>query len=385
MCRQETPFFSLHKQIDQAFDPMKNRRLRIMSARNALLVCAVFLAGCQTTNFFQAESMPSSLRLIAQSNPQEVDLSRLASATGGSQTIGAGDVLDVAISVGLSADDQTIIPVRVGDDGRAILPHIGAVNVAGIQPSAAGALIRGEAVSRGLYPNPIVTVSFKERKMNRVRVLGAVKEPGTYELSPEASDVVSAIAAAQGLAENAGENVEVRNPDFSNAGVGRGRQSPYSSVSQTSSSGGEGTGGNSYSINLISASKTVGNEYTVADGGVVMVEKRDPAPIQVIGLVRDPGSYDFPIGKPLTVLGALALADGVSNQLADKVYVIRPLANGGDPAVVNVSIRKAKRSGKSNIVLGPGDIVSVQETPGTVFMEALQLIRFGVSGSAPLF
>ena len=116
-----------------------------------------------------------------------------------------------------------------------------------------------------------------------------------------------------------------------------------------------------------------------------MVEKRDPAPIQVVGLVRDPGEYEFPIGKPLTVLGAIALADGVSNQLADKIYVIRPVANSGNPAVINVSIRRAKKSAKSNIILGPGDVVSVEQTPGTVFMEALQLIRFGVSGSAPLF
>ena len=139
-------------------------------------------------------------------------------------------------------------------------------------------------------------------------------------------------------------------------------------------------------MNLISASKAVGgNQYNVSDGGVVMVEKRDPAPIQVVGLVRDPGEYEFPIGKPLTVLGAIALADGVSNQLADKIYVIRPVANGGNPAVINVSIRRAKKSAKSNIILGPGDVVSVEQTPGTVFMEALQLIRFGVSGSAPLF
>ena len=32
-----------------------------------------------------------------------------------------------------------------------------------------------------------------------------------------------------------------------------------------------------------------------------------------------------------------------------------------------------------------GDVVSVEQTPGTVFMEALNLIRFGISGNTTLF
>lgn len=354
----------------------------MMNACITLAGSLMFLTGCQTTNMYQAETMPSSLRLMAQSNPQEVDLSRLASTTGGSETIGPGDVLELTISASLSAEDQVMIPVRIGDDGSATVPDIGRVQLAGVEPQAAESLIRLEAINRGLYRNPTVTVSFAHRKTNRVRVLGAVNVPGTYELPPEASDVVSAIAAAEGLAENAGEHVEVRNPDFTNAGVGRGRLSPYSSVGLTKE---QEPQQRSYTVNLISASRSVGNQYSVADGGVVMVEKRDPAPIQVVGLVNDPGYYDFPIGKPLTVLGAIAMADGVSNQLADKVYVIRPLSSGGDPAVVKVSIRRAKRSGKSNIILGPGDIISIEQTPGTVLMEAMQLIRFGISGTAGLF
>ena len=359
---------------------MKNRSLRPTIAWTAVLACSVFLTGCQTGNLYQAESMPSSLRLIAQSNPQEVDLSRLASATGGNETIGPGDVLELTISASLSKDDQVMIPVRVADDGTATIPDIGRVNLAGVEPQAAESLVRLEAINRGLYRNPTVTVSFAHQKTNRVRVLGAVKEPGTYDLPPGASDVVSAIAAAQGLAENAGANVEIRNPSARNQP--RGPINPYATVSE--SAGSEG-GMRSYTVDLISASKTTGNQYTIEDGGVVMVEKRDPAPIQVLGLVKDPGHYDFPIGKPLSVLGAIAMADGVSNQLADKIYVIRPLAGGNDPAVVQVSLRKAKKSGRSNIILGPGDIVSVEQTPSTVLMEAMQLIRFGISGSAPLF
>ncbi len=346
---------------------------------------AVLLAGCQSGNHYYAQSMPRSLRLTAQSNPQEADLSRLASATGGSQTIGRGDVLEVSIAASLSKDDQFKMSVRVADNGTATLPDIGPVSLAGVEPQAAEALIAQEAVTKGFYRNPTVTVSYLSRKMNRVRVLGAVKEPSTYELPPGESDVVSAIAAAGGLAENAGENVEIRNPNHGSSGrrpvVAGDPSTPYSTVSATAPENGM----KSYTINLVSAAKAGTSTYVIEDGGVVMVEKRDPAPIKVGGLVHKPDEYDFPVGKDLTVLGAISLAGGTSNQLADKVFVIRPLVNSKDPAVIQVSLRKAKKMGRENILLGPGDIVWVEQTSGTVFMEALQLIRFGVSGSAPLF
>lgn len=156
-------------------------------------------------------------------------------------------------------------------------------------------------------------------------------------------------------------------------------------MTQASHATESGGGMTSYSVDLVSATASTENSYYVHDGGVVMVEKRDPAPINVTGLVNRPDTYPFPVGKDLTVLGAIAMAGGRSNQVADRVFVIRPLANSSEPAVIEVSLHKAKRSGKSNIRLGPGDTVTVEQTPTTVLFEALKLIRIGVSGTAGLF
>lgn len=351
------------------------------------VLIGVGVAGCRAPNHFMAEKMPASLRLAAQANPQEVDLSRLASATGGSETIGPGDVLEVSIAAGLSANDKVEIPVRVANDGTGSLPDIGTIQLAGFAPEAAESLIRMEAIKRDLYHNPTVTVTIKHVRMNRIRVLGAVKEQGTVHLPPNASDVVSAIAAAGGLADNAGTRVEIRNPSRPASAdppaVAADGSPVVSPVSSTSAGGGSRM--NSYTIDLISAAKEGDGSYMVEDGGVIMVEKRDPLPITVTGLVRKADQYPFPIGKDLTVLQAIAMAGGTSNQLADKVYVIRPLTNTQDPAVIQLSIRTAKKSGDSNIKLGPGDVVSVEQTPATVLMEVLQIIRFGVNSSVGLF
>ena len=364
-----------------------------------LLIC-LMLTGCQASNHYYAadsawgQKMPETLRLAKRSNPQTVDLSRLASGTGGSETIGVGDVLEVQIAAGLSEDDQSTMAARVANDGTISLPMIGVLNIAGVEPQGAESLIRAEAIRRQLYHNPTVTVTVTHQRMNKVRVLGAVKAPGLYELPPNASDVVSAIAAAQGLEKDAGQHVEVRNPYRATAterpAVAGMNSQPFSnasstSVSSTNTAGSAENGMNSYSIDLISAAKAGDGQYIVQDGGVVMVEKRDPAPIYVGGLVKSAGRYDYPIGQDLHLLDAISLAGGMSNQLANKIYVVRPVVGQKDPAVIEISYRDAKRSADSNILLGPGDVVSVEQTPGTVFMEALNLIRFGISGNTALF
>lgn len=141
----------------------------------------------------------------------------------------------------------------------------------------------------------------------------------------------------------------------------------------------------SYTIDLVSAARSGEGQYLVEDGGIVMVEKRDPPPIFVQGLVRNANQYEYPIGKELRLLDAISLAGGMSNQMADKIFVVRQVEGQTEPVLIQSSWRRAKRSSEANIRLGPGDVVSVEQTPGTVFMDVLNIIRFGVTGSTTLF
>lgn len=360
---------------------------------NGLFWSAVFmviLAGCQTTNHFKAENLPTRLRAPKQVNAQELDLSAFATASSNSDEIVPGDILEVAISASLNQDDQTVIPVSIQDDGTAMLPEIGIVKLAGYEPQAAEAMIRHQAVTKQLYRNPTITVSIKQKKVNKVRVLGGVISPGSYELPPGSSDIVAAIAAAGGLSESAGENVDVRNPRTISAQrrstvVDNSSLKPYSVVSNSKEVPVQQA---SFRVNLASASVAETNSYYVDNGGVVMVEKRNPAAINVQGLVKKPDIYDFPIGKDVTVLSAISMAGGTSNPLANKIFIVRQTDNSNsEPAVIEVSLRKARRSGRkiSNPRLQPGDTVFVEQTPQTVIFEALQLIRIGVNGTAGIF
>lgn len=347
----------------------------------------LLVSGCQSAdNFYHARSMPKSLRIAASQNAQKVDLARLQAVGGNSDEIGPGDFLEVSIAVSLKKDDQIVVPARVGNDGTATIPNLGKVKLAGEVPQTAELIIARELINLGIYRNPAVTVHVAHKKMNRISVVGAVESPMVVELPPNSSDVVSAIAAAGGLAENASADVTIRNPRSSTPRPSRpaiagGLSSPYSTVSDSQ----DVTSDEPFTFNLVSATQSGAVPELIQDGGVVMVNKHDPEPISVTGLVRASGTFDYTIDKPPTVLGAIALAGGRSNQLADKVFVIRPTSQTGQKAVIQVSLRRAKRNPKEDLILGPGDIVSVEQTPSTVLLEAFQLIRFGISGSAGLF
>ena len=201
--------------------------------------------------------------------------------------------------------------------------------------------------------------------------------------------VLSAVSAlaqddAGGLADDAGTNIEIRNvmtrdEALTEAIAATGPDSTQK-ISQTGYSSTLATP-RSVNIDLISAAQSGANDYFVGDRGVVMVEKRDPKAIFVTGLVRNPGRIEFPQGEDLRLLDAVSLAGYTSSQVAQKVYIIRQPSPDVQPIVIQASLWKAKHDPNHNVLLAPGDTVSVEHTVATVVMEALNMIRVGVTSS----
>ncbi len=352
------------------------------------LLSSVALCGCASTDVIQADNMPQWLQAPMIENPKTLDLSRLATGTYGNDTIDRGDVLEVTINAGLNTRDSVTIPVRVSENGMASLPVVGDVPVQGLDLESSEAAIAATCIQRGIYRSPHVTVTMKRQRMNRIMVGGAVKTPGTYPLPRGSADLLSALAAAGFLADNAGTGIEIRNAAGTNAAVQPDRianglpganniaQTGYSQNLSTVSKSSQ-----SLQVDLVSATKSGANAYPLGDGAIVMVERRDPPPVEIMGLVKKPDTYEYPIGKSLTLLGAISKAGGVSNLGANKVYIVRHLAGQPKPTVIEASIRAAKRGGVENLKLAPGDVVSVEQTPTTVLLETFNIIRFGVGTS----
>lgn len=366
--------------------PQSSRR-RFVFAWTCLASC-VALCGCASTEVIQANNIPQWLQAPAIENPKTLDLSRLATGTYGDDTIDRGDVLEVTINAGLSTKDNVTIPVRVTESGMASLPVVGEVPVLGLDLESSEAAIAATCVQRGIYRSPHVTVTMKRQRMNRIMVGGAVKNPGWYPLPRGNSDLLSALAAAGFLAENAGTGIEIRNATGTTGGIQPDRIAMglpgAGSVAQTGHSQSVSAAprtSQSLRVDLVSATKGSAGAYPLGDGAIVMVERRDPPPIQIMGLVKKPDTYEYPIGTDLHLLGAIAKAGGVSNIGANKVYIIRQVSAQAKPTVIEASLRAAKRDSSENLKLAPGDVVSIEQTPTTVFLETLSFIRFGIGTS----
>ncbi len=349
-----------------------------------LLAWLLVATGC-SMGTYRASSLPPELQAVPTANARTVDLSRFAIPATSSERIDRGDVLEVSISAGLGAEETVTFPVRVNDRGIANLPIIGSLELAGLELEGAEAAIAAACIHRGLYRSPHVTVTMKRQRINRVMVVGAVKEEGVYELPRGASDLLAAIVAAGGLADDAGTVVEIRDPRRGRRHRTDGESGTRDAIAMTGHStepletAEESTPG-VIRVDLASATSR-GESHYVDDGSVVIVERRDPQPLQVLGLVRKPGRYDYPVGHNLHVLDAIALAEGVSSPVADKIFVIRQKPGQPNPAVIQVSLKRAKRQAGENILLMAGDIVSVEQTPATILMDAIRLINFGIGAS----
>lgn len=361
------------------------------------MLLAITMTGCMHQNMYRAADLPAHLMAPQIDNPQTIDLTRLAINQTGTRLIDKGDVLELTIAAGLSKDDTTTIPVRVNDRGHAEIPVIGSVPVAGLEPEGAEAAIAAVCVQKGLYRSPLVTVSMLRQRVNRITVIGAVKEQGVFSIPRRSSDLVAALVAAGGLASDAGTAIEIRQP------VGTG-DSPRAR-DYIAAFGADGVmpaghseaepdlnGGAQWSqrpriirVNLSQAAEDGTQGYALADGAIVRVEKRDPMPIHVMGLVSKPGRYEYPVAEEMRLLDVIAQAGGLTSAVADKIYVIRKVGSKKNSVVIVASLRKAKHDQRENLRLTPGDIISVERTPATVAFSAIQLINVGAGASIPLF
>ena len=356
-----------------------------------ILGASVVLAvgGCAHNTY--KPPLPGNLAAPLRPRVDASSLKRLAQPAIPSELIEPGDLLEVTVDSGYGEQPVRTTPIWVREDGTARIPLIGGVSVVGLTPEQAGSLIAATGVESAMYvdPYPFVTVERKKQHTNQVWVIGeGVEEPGVKSLPQHSSHLLGAIVAAGGLSETASSEIEIiRN---SAADPLLAPHGPRMAGALPADPAGYGaTGLAQPRVVLVSLTDTTPqqrSEYQLQDGDTVVVKERDPGTIHVLGLVKNAGEFELPPDRDVYLLNALAMAVERTSQLADKVYVIRQLPGQEEPARIVLSVWNAKRNGAHNIRLAPGDVVTVEETPITFVLDMAQkFIRFGLSGSVPLF
>jgi polysaccharide biosynthesis/export protein len=350
----------------------------IVRTMGIVLGVGIGAGGC--AHQYQAAKLPVEYVAPSRTKLDSLDLSRLADYSTRREVVDRGDVLDVSMVTDYSKLKSETTPLRVADDGSVNVPLVGPVRVIGLRVEEAEREIARAAVGRGVFRDPCITVTMKQERTNHVTVVGAVVEPGTYELPRGSTSLMTAIVAAGGLMTDAGAELEIRHRSpAASVDVPRVAQGGGQLVSCQQTSAAE----NVVHVDLVSAAREGKGGFGLDDGDVVYVSKKTLKPIYVLGLVRKPGEYQLPANQDLRVLDALALAGGVSNSVADELLIIRQVPGQGEPVKISATLQSAK-TGRDNLTLAPGDTLSVEQTPATVVVDAVQtFFRIGFTAGIP--
>ncbi|MBW3597813.1 MAG: polysaccharide biosynthesis/export family protein [Planctomycetes bacterium] len=291
------------------------------------------------------------------------------------EQIFVGDVLEVSIVTGLDRQAPNQWMLRVAEDGTINVPLVGPVRVDGMVLPHAEFAVRDTSVARGIYRSPQVSVRLADRRAIRVSVVGEVEEPGDYDVPVAQADLLAAISLAGGLkSETAGEIIEVTHPASLHAVQHTGYPgAPPGELNKRT-----------ITVNLRDVTEGRGGDFHLENGSVVMVKKRPPRKFSVVGLVKSPGQFEGLNEQDIRLLDAIAIAGGRTLEIADKVRIYRTIDGGDKPTVIQASVREAKGGGPANILLAPGDVVSVEETPLTFTVETIRsVIGFGFTAGIP--
>jgi len=240
--------------------------------------------------------------------------------------LAAEDVIEVVVFG--NADVSRTVTIR--PDGMISLPLIGEVAAAGLSP---------ERLRRQLtqlfttyFRTPQVAVIVREFHKVRVAVLGQVTRPGVYELTQGAT-VLDALAAAQGLAADAG---------LGEARLMRGQDPPVI-----------------IDLERLLLRGDLASNLDLLPGDALVIPEDPTGRVYVLGEVARPGI--FPLRGSLTALQALTLAGGPTRRaLLNRAHVIRRDRPAGRPAaeVTLATVVVAKQSA-AGIKLIPVDLLKV--------------------------
>jgi polysaccharide export outer membrane protein len=219
--------------------------------------------------------------------------------------IGPGDSLDVSEF----HTPEFRSSVRVSTDGTVTLPMVNEVKIGGLDEPAAARAIEAALLDKGILLHPQVSVLVTVYAGQDVSVLGEVARPGVYAFTLH-HRLLDLISAAAGLSQNAGRLVNVYR-----------RNDPNTPHPVVLDPGGTDTGADH------NPELGPGDTVQVSRAGLVFV----------IGDVVRPGGFPVDPAQGLTVVQALSLAWGPSeNAAAGKALLIREQKGGRTLTTLNL-------------------------------------------------
>jgi polysaccharide export outer membrane protein len=278
--------------------------------------------------------------------------------------IGPDDLLDITV---FEAPDLNRT-LRVSANGEISFQLLGAIKAGGLTPRQLE-LILQEALRHTYMKDPHVGVFVRELQSHPVSVVGAVKRPGVFQIRGTKT-VLELLSMAEGLADDAGDTVLVMraaSASRSNGKVIVGTFPPAGGA-ETAASGPAlistvQVPSEIVEINLKSLMDSVDPSLNVPihPGDIVKVPRAGI--VYVVGEVKKPGGFVLRNNENITVLQALALAEGLTRtSLKSQARIIRTDPVTDKRTETPVDLGKVLANKSSDTLLQPNDVLFVPDS-----------------------
>jgi polysaccharide export outer membrane protein len=385
----------------QRFSQMFLEGRRTLSALLAVAVLLVLLFS-PASRAQTAQSAPNNVPQPAQPETTEdynrrleqLNQSLAAHPPSGEQAeyrIGSHDLLEINV---FEAPDLNR-SLRVSASGEISMPLLGAIQSTGLTARELEGVI--EIKLRQYMKEPHVGVFVTTVESHPVSVVGAVKKPGVFQIRGTKT-VLEMISMAEGLSDDAGDQVLV----MRGAGLQFGSDTARSvtspdvvldSATQTatqdpsnanSASSPDSPGNDTVKINLKDLLESGDQRYNVPvyPGDIVKVTRGGI--VYVIGEVKKPGGFVLKSDQNMSVLKAIALAEGLTSTSAkSRTKIIRTDEHSGKRVEFPIDLGKILAGKAPDTPLKPADIVFVPNSSGkTVLYKGTEAAVATASGLA---
>jgi len=255
------------------------------------------------------------------------------------QRIGNDDLLGISVY----DSPELTRTVRVDSSGEIRLPMLRQhIKAAGLYPMDLEKTIASVLTEESVLVDPVVTVNVVEYRSRPISVVGAVRNPITFQATASMT-LLDAISQAGGLADNAGPEILVSRK--STGSVAKEavtiRHIPVRELIDAADP----------SLNIVLQG---GEEIRVPEAGK----------FYVLGNVHRPGAFPITNGSEGTVLKALALSEGLDHFTGHIAYIYRSEAGISGRHEIPIELKKIMDRKAPDVPLQASDILYVPEASG---------------------
>jgi len=263
--------------------------------------------------------------------------------------IGPEDVLQIKVFDVKDLDET----VRVANDGTIVVPLLGRIDASGLTADGLRDRLEKE-LGKNLLQNPQVTVFVEQFHARPVSIVGAVEKPGIYQITGPRS-LIEMLSLAGGLARRntaaAGKTIYVTRPSgFEDLKIVPGMRK---------------VAPNKVAIDIkdLLYTQASGLNIPVKPHDIIAVSKADIVYVAGGG-VRKPGGFVLEDRDSITVIQALAMAEGLAPEAArHHARIIRTMADGSHTDIP-IDLEKVIKNKAPDPDLAANDILYVPISRG---------------------